>query len=77
MKRIKVTLEVVLDIPEEMELGVDVNDIPYYLIPKDGLELHPSLGFDLVNGKLSMPIQSTWWDCEEVSVYTKIEDFEE
>jgi hypothetical protein len=75
MKRIKVTLEVVVDIPEEMELGVDVNDIPYYLISKDGLELHPSLGFDVANdNKLSNPSDE---GCEVVSVYTKIEDFEE
>jgi len=75
LKRIKVTIEAILEIPEEMELGVDVNDIPYCLISKDDLELHPNLGFeDWDNNKLSNPADE---GCEVVSVYTKIEDFKE
>jgi|APGre2960657404_1045060.scaffolds.fasta_scaffold85559_2 hypothetical protein len=76
MKKIKVILEVILDIPEKMELGVDVNDIPYYFIATDGmarpLELHPNLGFDVSYEKeMARPSDE---GCEVLEVNTKIEE---
>ncbi len=67
MKKIKVILEATLEVPDNVKMGVDMFNIPYYLTMND-LELFPYIAFD-ENGVLT---STKDYNCEVLEIDTKI-----
>jgi hypothetical protein len=69
MKKIKVILEATLEVPDNVKMGVDMFNIPYYLTMND-LELFPYIAFD-DSGVLT---STKDYNCEVLEIDTKIEE---